>query len=235
MKVLNPYDLVGISFWLATAALMATSVFLFVERQTVSVNWRLSVTVAGLVTLIAFFHYMYMREMWVETQNTPIVYRYVDWFLTVPLQFLEFYFILAAVSRVSSGFFWKLLIASVVMLGAGYVGETALYDPLLSFAVGMLAWIYILYLIWFGQGVKAKSASMNASAIKAYNAIRYIVTFGWAIYPIGYAAGVLVDSVDPGSLNLIYNLADIVNKIAFGLFIWHAAYVDSGVVSHQSA
>ncbi|MEC7030281.1 MAG: bacteriorhodopsin [Pseudomonadota bacterium] len=235
MKILNPYDLVGISFWLATAALMATSVFLFIERQSVAINWRLSVTVAGLVTLIAFFHYMYMREMWVETQNTPIVYRYVDWFLTVPLQFVEFYFILAAVSRVSAGFFWKLLVASMVMLISGYVGETAMYDPGQSFALGMLAWFYILYLIWFGDGVKAKKASMNASANMAYNAIRYIVTFGWAIYPAGYAAGVLMDTVDPNSLNFIYNIADIVNKIAFGLFIWHAAYKDSGILSHHSS
>ena len=227
-------ELANFSFWLATAIMLASTVFFFVERNDVSGKWKTSLTVAGLVTGIAFWHYLRMSDMNAAGEATT-VYRYVDWFLTVPLQFLEFYFILAAVSRVSSGFFWKLLIASVVMLGAGYVGETALYDPLLSFVVGMLAWIYILYLIWFGQGVKAKSASMNASAIKAYNAIRYIVTFGWAIYPIGYAAGVLVDSVDPGSLNLIYNLADIVNKIAFGLFIWHAAYVDSGVVSHQSA
>ena len=234
MKVLNPYDLVGISFWLATAALMATSVFLFVERQSVAINWRLSITVAGLVTLIAFFHYMYMREMWVETQSTPIVYRYVDWFLTVPLQFLEFYFILAAVSRVSAGFFWKLLVASIVMLVSGYVGEAGLYDSTQSFAVGMLAWFYILYLIWLGQGVKAKNASMNASANKAYNAMRYIVTIGWAIYPAGYAAGVLVETVDSNSLNFIYNIADMVNKIAFSLFIWRAAYSDSGIVPHQS-
>lgn len=233
MTVLNPYDIVGVSFWLATAAMMATTVFLFVERQTVAINWRLSVTVAGLVTLIAFFHYLYMRDMWVATQSTPIVYRYVDWFLTVPLQFLEFYFILSAVSRVSSSFFWKLLVASIVMLGAGYAGEAAMYDALWSYVVGMLAWIYILYLIWFGQGAKSKSSSMNASAQMAYNAIRFIVTFGWAIYPIGYAAGVLMETVDPNSLNAIYNFADIVNKIAFGLFIWYAAYKDSGVMLHS--
>lgn len=233
MSVLNPYDLVGLSFWLATAAMMATTVFLFVERQSVAINWRLSVTVAGLVTLIAFFHYLYMREMWVATQSTPVVYRYVDWFLTVPLQFVEFYFILSAVSRVSVSFFWKLLVASLVMLIAGYVGEASMFDALWSYNVGMAAWIYILYLIWFGQGAKAKTASMNASANMAFQAIRVIVTFGWAIYPIGYAMGVLMETVDPNSLNIIYNFADIINKIAFGLFIWYAAYKDSGVMLHS--
>ena len=33
--------------------------------------------------------------------------------------------------------------------------------------------------------------------------------------------------VDAASLNLIYNLADFVNKIAFGVFIWSAAVQDS--------
>lgn len=228
MVVLNPYDLVGISFWLATAAMMATAVFLFIERQSVSHNWRLSITVAGLVALIAFFHYMYMREMWVLTQQTPIVYRYVDWFLTVPLQFVEFYFILAAVTTIRGSFFWKLLVASIVMLVTGYMGEAGLGDAFNLFILGMASWIYILYLIWFGEGAKTKNSISNVNAQLAYSAIRYIVTFGWAIYPIGYALGVLSTTVNAEALNLVYNLADIVNKIAFGLFIWYAAYRDTG-------
>ena len=34
-------------------------------------------------------------------------------------------------------------------------------------------------------------------------------------------------AVDAASLNLVYNLADFVNKIAFGVFIWAAAIADS--------
>ena len=50
-----------------------------------------------------------------------------------------------------------------------------------------------------------------------------IVTIGWAVYPIGYVFGYLTAAVDPNSLNSIYNLADFVNKIAFGIIIWIAA------------
>ena len=42
------------SFWLATAMMLASTVFFFVERSDVSVKWRTSMTVAGLVTGIAF-------------------------------------------------------------------------------------------------------------------------------------------------------------------------------------
>jgi len=54
-------------------------------------------TVAGLVTLVAAIHYDYMRDFWVAEQATPIVYRYIDWLITVPLLMIEFYIILKAV------------------------------------------------------------------------------------------------------------------------------------------
>ena len=50
-----------------------------------------------------------------------------------------------------------------------------------------------------------------------------IVTVGWAIYPLGYVFGYLTGGIDANSLNVIYNLADFINKIAFGLVIWAAA------------
>jgi hypothetical protein len=37
------------------------------EAGNVASGWRTSVIVAGLVTGIAFIHYMYMREVWVST------------------------------------------------------------------------------------------------------------------------------------------------------------------------
>ena len=30
-------------------------------------------------------------------------------------------------------------------------------------------------------------------------------------------------------LNIVYNLADLINKFLFGLVIWYAAMMDSGV------
>ena len=68
--------------------------------------------VAGLVTGIAFWHYLYMRGVWIYAGETPTVFRYIDWLITVPLQIVEFYLIIAAVTAVSSAVFWKLLIAS---------------------------------------------------------------------------------------------------------------------------
>ncbi len=99
--LLQSSDLTGISFWLISMALLASTFFFFIERNSVKASWRTSMTLSGLVTGIAFVHYMYMREVWVSTGTSPTVFRYIDWLLTVPLLMVEFYFILSAVKKVS--------------------------------------------------------------------------------------------------------------------------------------
>ena len=227
MSYLATNDYVGISFWIATAIMLASTVFFFVERQDVSGKWRTSLTVAGLVTGIAFWHYLYMRGMWSDMGASPTVFRYIDWLITVPLQIIEFYLIVAAVTVVSAGIFWRLLIASIVMLVGGYLGETGLWAPSVGFAVGMIAWIYIIYEIFLGETAAANASSGNSASQSAFNTIKWIVTVGWAIYPVGYALGYFAGGVNNDALNIVYNLADLINKTAFGLAIWAAAKSDS--------
>ncbi len=220
-------DYVGISFWLVSAAMLAATAFFFLERSSVNGKWKTSLTVAGLVTGIAFWHYLYMRGMWIETGSSPTVYRYVDWLLTVPLQVVEFYLILAAVTTVRGGVFFKLLISSLVMLIAGYLGEAGLAPVLPAFVIGCAAWLYIIYEIFAGETSKINAASGNVASQTAFSAMKWILTVGWVIYPVGYYLGYLGSGVDANSLNLVYNLADFVNKILFGLVIFVAASKDS--------
>ncbi len=221
--ILASDDFVGITFWVISMGMLAATVFFFMERGSVAQGWRTSVTVAGLITGIAFIHYIYMRGVWIETGDSPTVYRYIDWLITVPLQMVEFYLILSAVRKVSSGMFWRLLIGSVVMLCGGYLGEAGYINPMLGFVVGMGGWIYVLYEIFSGEAGKTAARSGNKALTTAFGALRMIVTVGWCIYPLGYVFGYLTGGVDSNSLNVIYNLADFINKIAFGLVIWAAA------------
>tara|TARA_Y100000741_G_scaffold111312_2_gene83564 strand:+ start:3779 stop:4474 length:696 start_codon:yes stop_codon:yes gene_type:complete len=225
--ILNPSDHVAITFWLISMAMVAATAFFFLERDRVAGKWKTSLTVAGLVTGIAAWHYFYMRGVWVATGDSPTVLRYIDWLITVPLQIVEFYVILAAVTTVAVGLFWRLLVASLVMLVFGYVGETGALNVTLAFVIAMAAWLYIIYEIFAGEASKANAGSGNAAGQAAFNALRLIVTVGWAIYPLGYAIGYFGGGVDAGSLNLIYNVADFVNKIAFGMAIYVAAISDS--------
>ena len=223
-------DVVGISFWIATAVMAAGALFFFVERSTVKASWQTSLTVAALVCFVAFWHYMYMRDVWVATGESPTVYRYIDWLITVPMQIVEFYLILAACTAVSLGVFWKLLAGSLVMLLGGYAGETGALDPMLGFVVGMAGWIFIIYYIFVGEAAQIKDSAGNENLVLAFDGIKWIVTIGWAIYPIGYFMGYLGSGVGDGTmLNTVYNLADLINKFLFGLVIWYAAMKDSGV------
>ena len=222
---LDANDYVGISFWLVTAAMLAATAFFFIERSSVEGKWKTSLTIAGLICGIAFWHYLYMRGVWIDTGQTPTVFRYIDWLLTVPLQMVEFYLILAAVTVVAGSLFWKLFIGSLIMLIFGYMGEAGLMSALPAFLIGCVAWLFMIYVLWFGEGntaVKTTSPSVQT----AYKTMMWIIIVGWAIYPAGYIFGYLLGSVDSSSLNLIYNLADFVNKILFGVVIWKAAIED---------
>ena len=223
---LSGSDFVGITFWIVSIAMWAATIFFFYEGMRVSGKWRTSMVVAGLITFIAAVHYMYMREYWVEMGESPVVYRYIDWVLTVPLQMVEFYLILiAAGAVVSGGSFWRLLVGTLVMVVGGYLGEAGMIPVLLGFIIGMIGWAVIIWEIFRGEASQA--ASSNQSVSSAFNAMRLIVLVGWAIYPLGYVFGLMMETVDINTLNWVYNLADFVNKILFGLIIWNAAVKDS--------
>jgi len=216
-------DPVGITFWIVSMGMLAGAVFFFLERNTVAVAWRASVTVAGLVCFIAFVHYIYIRNIWVTTGDVPTAYRYVDWLITIPMQTIEFYLILAAVRKVSDSIFWRLLIASLIMLTGGYLGEAGYIQAFVGFIILIAGWIYILFELFSGEASRAASKGGNRPLSNAFAAMRMIVTIGWTIYPLGYLFGYSSGGIDPNTLNIIYNLADFVNKLAFGLVIWVAA------------
>ena len=215
-------DFVGTTFWLISMGTLAATVFFLLERESAPAGWKPSVTVAGLVTGIAFIHYMYVRDIWAQTGDAPTVYRYIEWLITMPMQMIVFYLILDAVRKVSSGMFWRLLIGSLVMVLGGYLGEAGHINTMLGFVIWMAGWIFVLYEIFSGEAGKVAARSGNKPFVTAFGTLRMIVTVGWVIYPLGYIFG-YTGAVDVNFLNIIYNLADFVNKIAFGLVVWTAA------------
>merc|ERR1711959_833839 len=152
---LQPNDGVAISFWIISIAMIAATAFFFAEAATVLSHWKTSLHVGGLVTLVAGVHYMYMREYWVQVKESPIVYRYVDWSITVPLQMIEFNLILKAAGKATSAaMFWKLLLGTVIMLACGYVGETQAAAKFPGFAGGLCGWFFFLFEIFGGEAGK---------------------------------------------------------------------------------
>merc|ERR1712156_1179147 len=113
---------------------------------------------------------------------------------------IEFNLILkAAGKQTGAAMFWKLLLGTVVIL---------------------------LFEIFAGEAGGAVGGCSEAVA-SSFNNMRMIVTIGWSIYPLGYLFGYLLGAVDEVYLNVTYNIADFVNKIAFVLACWSCAKAES--------
>jgi bacteriorhodopsin len=218
-------DYIGFTFFLGSMAMLAATVFFFVERSNVSAEWKMSMTVSGLITGIAAVHYYYMREVWVTSGISPTEFRYIDWILTVPLMVVEFYLL----TKVN---FQKLVWASIVMLVTGYFGEAGI-GPLSPALWGLLsgaAYFYIAYDVVAGE-VGTAAAAAGGKIANANTLLTRFVIIGWGIYPLGYLIGTadgqwysfMAGLVDADMRDLIYNVGDAINKIGFGLVVWAAA------------
>ena len=226
-----PDDYVSFTFFAGYMAMLAASVFFFFERSRVSDEWKTSMLVSGLITGIAAVHYYYMRDYYASTGDSPVVLRYVDWTLTVPLMCVEFYLILKAFGATQT-LLWKMIGYSLIMLVAGYLGETVYRDSSAIWgAISTIGYAGIVYEVWLGSAKKLAGNSNDPILQKAFKTLGWFVLVGWAIYPIGYMAietdGLLSGILDIQSMDLIYNLGDAVNKIGFGLVIYSLAVQSS--------
>ena len=221
-------DPVAFTFFSGYMAMFAATIFFWMSIPMVSNKWKTSLIVSGLVTFIAGVHYFYMRDTYMATGESPTAYRYIDWTLTVPLLMVEFYLLLKPAGA-KLGLLWKLVVAALVMLVAGYIGE-AFYATdggmnILWGIISTLGYVYILYEVYAGEGKKL--AAESGPFIKsAQSKITWFVFAGWAIYPIGYMlldGNLLSGLADTLPIDLVYNVGDAVNKIGFGLVTYSAA------------
>jgi bacteriorhodopsin len=220
-----PDDYVGFTFFVGCMAMMAASAFFFLSLSQFDKKWRTSVLVSGLITFIAAVHYFYMRDYWGAFQESPTFFRYVDWVLTVPLMCVEFYLILK-IAGAKTSLLWRMIILSVIMLVTGYMGEVLFPESaaLWGFISGV-AYFIIVYEIWLGSAAKlAKTA--GGDVLVAHKILCWFVLVGWAIYPLGYMLGTdgwYTSFLGKGSIDVVYNIADAINKIGFGLVIYNLA------------
>jgi bacteriorhodopsin len=233
--ILGPHDVVGTTFYIACNMMLAFTAFFFIQVFVVPKQWATSVCTAGLVTGVAWYNYTNMKDQWITTQESPTTYRYTDWLITVPLQICEFYFILRAAGPVRTGLLWQLGGMSLLMVFTGWLAEISVMAKLVGFCIGMASWLYIVYEVTAGEAAMIARNLKSPASNSAFQTLRIIVTFGWTIYPIGFAiaylcyfdqpAGVLSGTA-MAALNVLYNLADFINKGAFGLSCWAAAASD---------
>jgi len=189
------YTLIYNMLSLGIAAMLFTSIFLFIGRERVAPRYRMAVMVSGTVTSIAAYHYFRMFDdfkhafgeggMGLAAYN--VGYRYVDWFLTVPLLLVETIAVLALATVVQRGLLMKLVPAAALMIGLGYPGDAQLnllYDGDASLwgLLSTIPFLYILYVLFveLGKSLERQSAPVQ----RKIKELRLLLLATWGVYPI---------------------------------------------------
>lgn len=231
------FDLVFNAISFGVAVMLAATAFFFLQRTQVARPYRTAVTISGIVTLIALYHYWSILGSWngafavtdgvITTTGQAFndAYRYVDWLLTVPLLLVELILVMRLARGETVTKSVRLGGAAALMIVLGYPGETSTDDTvrLVFWALAMIPFIYIVYELFVG--LRASLARQPEQVRGLVNAARWLTIITWGFYPvvylfpsIGLTGGEAITAVQVG-----YTVADILAKAVFGVVIYMIA------------
>ena len=232
MAVFHTTDLTAASYSAALFGLAATAILLLMGTSWVNRSWRLPVVLCALAALVGVGAAYEGRAAWAVGGGVPVVYHYVGWIVSMPLQVMALYFMAKTAGKLGAGLFWRLVVVSVLMVFVRYLGEGAYMHPTLAFLIGLVFWLYVLGELYFGLMDDVIRSATGDHLRRGYFWLRLIVTIGWAIYPLGNFLTAFAGMMDDGSLTVAYNVADILNRMAFGVAILATGVLVSEERSH---
>ncbi len=230
-------------FFVGYISMGAAFVFFMSERSNVAPQYRTTMTISALIVGIAAFHYYYMRGVYVDHQVVSIEYRYMDWIITVPLMALKFPSLVGKKAITDTkfaglGFTGICFTGALIMIGFGYIGEAGLWSPWLALLLGGMGWAMIIVATGtpWSSGLGVDNSKIAPELLWSANALRWFIVVGWIIYPIGYLFSPEVSIIDIGKkgelyMGIAYNIADMINKIGFGIVAWMGAKKASEALS----
>lgn len=231
------YLLVYNAFSFTFATMAAATLFLWFGRSQVAPAYKTALTISGLVTFIAAYHYWRIFESWESAYTLQDgvltatgyafnnAYRYVDWLLTVPLLLIELVLVMRLSQKETTSKALTLGFAAALMIALGYPGEIA-GDNATRALWGTLSTIPFLYIVWqlfVGLGKSIDSQPENVRGL--IKQARLLTFASWGFYPIVYmipytnlGGGAVQTGVEVG-----YTIADIVAKAGLGILIYMIA------------
>ena len=219
-------------FFIGYISMGAAFVFFMSERGNVAPQYRTTMTISALIVGIAAFHYYYMRGVYAEYEVVSIEYRYMDWIITVPLMALKFPSLIGKGAITDKkvaglGFTGICFTGALIMIGFGYAGEAGLMHGLAALIIGGAGWAMIIVATGtpWTSGLGVDNSKIAPELMWSANALRWFIVVGWVIYPLGYLFSPEVDLLDGNqeAMAVAYNIADIINKIGFGVVAWMGA------------
>jgi sensory rhodopsin len=227
MVVFETADLAAASYSVALFGLVATTILLLFGTGWVSRTWKIVIVLCSLACLVGIGAMFEARMAWGSAKSVPVVYHYVGWAVSIPLQVMALYFYANRVERQTTGLFWRLVVVSILMIFVRYLGEAGFMHATLAFLIGLIFWLYILGELYFGRMDDSIRKSGTDPVRRGYFWLRLIVTVGWAIYPLGNFITSFGGYSDDGSLSVTYNLFDFLNRMVFGVAILAVGLIDT--------
>ncbi|MGB1587701.1 MAG: bacteriorhodopsin [Poseidonia sp.] len=229
-------------FFVGYISMGAAFVFFMSERNSVAPQYRTTMTISALIVGIAAFHYYYMRGVYTELGDVSVEYRYMDWIITVPLMALKFPSLVGkdAITDekfLGMGFTGVCFTGALIMIGFGYLGEAGVLGEVMGASAGGWAglilggvgWLMIIVATGtpWSSGKGVDNSKIAPELLWSANALRWFIVVGWIIYPIGYlwspGAELGLGDGNQELLAVFYNIADMINKIGFGIVAWMGA------------
>ena len=219
-------------FFIGYISMGAAFVFFMSERGNVAPQYRTTMTISALIVGIAAFHYYYMRGVYADFGVVSIEYRYMDWIITVPLMALKFPSLIGKDAITDTkvaglGFTGICFTGALIMVGFGYAGEAGLMNGLAALVIGGAGWAMIIVATGtpWTSGLGVDNSKIAPELMWSANALRWFIVVGWVIYPLGYLFSPEVNLLDGNqeAMAVAYNIADIINKIGFGVVAWMGA------------
>lgn len=233
------FSLVYNAFSFGIATFAAATLFFWFGRSQVAHHYKTALTITGLVTFIAFYHYWRIFESWNETYEvvggvvtaTGVefnrAYRYVDWLLTVPLLLIELILVMRLSQSETVSKSIKLGGAAALMILLGYPGEVSggIDSTRMIFGVlSMLPFLYIVYSLYSSLGDAI--ARQHESVRDLIRLARNLTVVAWFFYPVVYFLPFVISMTGGTSTAVIelgYTIADITAKAVFGVVIYMIA------------
>ena len=220
-------------FFVGYIAMGAAFVFFMSERSNVAPQYRTTMTISALIVGIAAFHYYYMRGVYADFGVVSIEYRYMDWIITVPLMALKFPSLVGKdaitdAKFLGMGFTGVCFTGAIIMILFGYLGEAGIINGMAGLILGGVGWAMIIVATGtpWSSGKGVDNSKIAPELMWSTNALRWFIVVGWIIYPIGYlfnpTAGVS-EAVSIEMMAVLYNIADVINKVGFGVVAWMGA------------
>ncbi len=243
------YNLVSNFFSFTIAVMAAATLFFWLQRSQVAPPYRAAMTITGLVTFIAFYHYFRIFESWEAAyaivdgsvqaggKSFNDAYRYVDWLLTVPLLMIELILVMRLSREETIKKATWLAGLAALMIALGYPGEIAEATGV-AFAfwvLSMIPFVVIVYTLYVGLSEAVDRQPEEAKPL--VNAARYLTIVAWLFYPLVYLFP-LIGLEGPNAetfLQVGYTIADIVAKAVFGVLIYMIAMRKSEAEGHKPA